>query len=154
MDGCIVVAKLGYWPLFEEEDWNKCMENVDWDHVSERAVANGVAFCPRGLFATIGDYTPYVFLAMLHVEDLGIEQIPVLQCLMHMIERVTGGVSELSYLDLNREIGVIVAWAVKPRVAVRLAEKILDDYTAPTVAAITRYPDELAAILQALGLTW
>lgn len=156
MDGCIVVLKHGYWPLLDKDDFERCIgkEYSDWDHVGPGTVANGFVLCPS-ILANIEGYVANAVLVLLHVEDLMIEHIPRLQCIMSALERTTGGAAELRYLDLNAEKAVIMAHMVPADRAARLLERMLNDLTEPTIATVTRHYDSLLAVFEALGmLVW
>ena len=153
MDGCIVVLKHGYWPLLDKEDFERCIGRgySDWDHVGPGTVANGFVLCPS-ILANIEGYVANAVLVLLHVEDLGIEHIPRLQCLMSALEKTTHGEAELRYLNLNPEKAVIMAHFVPADRAARLMERMLNDLESPTIVALTKHYDELLAVFEALGM--
>ena len=153
----VLVTRRGYWPLLTRDQWYKCMVNVSWDHVGPGTVWNGVVFIESSIYSYMEGYTPYAFLLFAHIEDLGIEELTPLHCLMLQMDRLNPpdiyDSPHLEYVNLDREVALVVMMLHDSRLASRLAYDILSSFDRPSITWIGEAYTPTHAVLKAFGLS-
>ncbi len=140
----------GVKPLLDEDDFLNCIPR-SWSHVSDcfmSVVASGFVIDPD----SIAPIRP--FIALTHVEELGVEHVLALACVMRLLEKGYGVDVKLAYATTYGALPPVIIIAYPgPFSENKLIIEMLEEYVNDADANVVEVDavSDLDAILKALG---
>lgn len=139
-------------PLLGESEFLNCLPR-SWSHVSD-CFMSAVA---SGFIIDVDSITPVrAFIAMTHVEELTVEHVLALACIMRLLEKRYSVDAELAYATVYGALPPVVIIAYpEPFEHNDALMEALGEYINDPDAAITEVDaaSDLDAVLKALGYT-